>query len=240
MTPTSLVTEENLTEYADQGYTILEGVFTPAEMARTIELVEAFDARQVAAMGGVSSGGGQTFTSHLAEKDPEIRNFMGGPKIVAIATAFLGPDVDLYFNQSVFKRPEGDRVFPWHQDDAYGPVLPQGYLTLWLALTDATEENGCISVLPGSHKGGVRPHVGTPSGLAGHPADDPDQGVLSPVPAGTILAFNSLTLHKSGPNRSKQERKALVLQYCATGLRNAATLDLVPDLIPVAREGAPA
>ncbi|RYG41088.1 phytanoyl-CoA dioxygenase family protein [bacterium] len=236
MTTFTPVSEANLSEYLDQGYTILPNVFSPDEMATTIALVEEFDARRSAGIDG-TEGKAQRFATHLAEQDPELRAFMAGPKLAAIATEFLGPDVDLYFNQSVFKGPEGNRIFPWHQDDAYGPVEPAGYLTLWLALNDATEENGCISVLPGSHRAGLRAHVPTPHGLAGHAADDPDQGIAAPVPAGTIIAFNSLTLHKSGPNTSKGERKALVLQYCAAGLKRAETGEAIPDLIPVMRGG---
>ncbi len=234
-----LIDDSRRAALAVDGYTILEGVFTPDEMARTIALVEALEARNSDTTSGITHAGIATFTSHLAEQDPEIAAFAKHPRIVEIATAILGPDVDLYWNQSVFKKPEGNRIFPWHQDDAYTPVEPAGYLTLWLALTDATPENGCISVLPGSHKGGLRPHERTEYGLAGHPADHPDQGVLAPVKAGSVVVFSSLTLHKSGPNVSKEERKALVLQYAAKGLRLGATGETIPDLIPVARSGEP-
>ena len=226
-------------QLTENGYTILEGVFTPEEMARTITLVEALEARNADTTSGITHAGVQTFTSHLAERDAEIAAFCRHPRIVEIATAILGPDVDLYWNQSVFKKPEGNKIFPWHQDDAYTPVIPAGYLTLWLALTDATRENGCISVLPGSHKGGLRPHERTEYGLAGHAADAPDQGVLAPVMAGSVVLFSSLTLHKSGPNTSKEERKALVLQYAAEGLRLEATGAMIPNLLPVARGGKP-
>ena len=115
---------------------------------------------------------------------PNLAAFVTRPEFVAIATQLLGPDVDLYWNQSVFKQPEGKREFPWHQDDGYTPVTPSPYLTLWLALNDATVENGCISVLPGSHKRGLVPHRPSDIGLVCHDADDPDQGVPVPVKAG--------------------------------------------------------
>ena len=70
----------------------------------------------------------------------------------------------------------GEKEFPWHQDDGYTPVAPSPYLTLWLALNDATEDNGCIWVLPGSHKCGLVEHKPSPIGLICHASDDPDQG----------------------------------------------------------------
>ncbi len=244
MTPT--ITDDQKHRYEQDGYFLLEGVFTPAEMERVATLIEGCQRRHeeaLAAQGGtegISRAGEITFTDHLAENDPEIAAFVTRPEFVAIATQLLGPDVDLYWNQSVFKQPEGKKEFPWHQDDGYTPVTPSPYLTLWLALNDATPENGCISVLPGSHKGGLVPHTPSPIGLVCHDAADPDQGVLAPAKAGSMIAFQSLTMHKSGANVSAGPRKAYVIQYCKTGLRHAVTGELIATGIPLARGGAAA
>jgi ectoine hydroxylase-related dioxygenase (phytanoyl-CoA dioxygenase family) len=186
---------------------------------------------------GISRADEITFTAFLAENDPAIRAFVTRPEFVAITTQLLGPDVDLYWNQSVFKQPEGTKIFPWHQDDGYTPVEPSPYLTLWLALNDATPENGCISVLPGAWKRGLLPHKQTDIGLVCHDADDPDQGVLVPVKAGSIAVFWSLTPHKSGANVSSGPRKAYVIQYSHAGLRNARTGEVLTGKIPLARDG---
>lgn len=145
--------------------------------------------------------------------------------------------MDLYWNQSVFKQPEGKREFPWHQDDGYTAVTPSPYLTLWLALNDATTENGCISVLPGSHKRGLVAHRPSDVGLVCHDADDPDQGVPVPVKAGSLAVFQSLTMHKSGANVSSGTRKAYIVQFSSAGLRNAETGELIDNKIALARGG---
>jgi ectoine hydroxylase-related dioxygenase (phytanoyl-CoA dioxygenase family) len=116
-------------------------------------------------------------------------------------------------------------------------VEPSPYLTLWLALNDATPENGCISVLPGSHKRGLVPHESSPIGLECYSNDDPDQGVRVPVKAGSMAVFSSLTFHKSGPNTSQGPRKAYVIQYSKSPLRLAATGEVIPNKIPIARGG---
>lgn len=244
MIPT--ITEEQHRQFQEQGYFILEDVFTAEEMDELTRVIEAYQRRHDEAMRanggteGISRAGEISFTSHLAEKDETLREFCLRPEFVAISTRLLGPDVDLYWNQAVFKAPEGEKEFPWHQDDGYTPVEPSPYLTLWLALNDATPENGCISVLPGSHKNGRVEHRPSPIGLVCHDLNDPDQGVQAPVRKGSIAAFQSLMFHKSGVNRSSGVRKAYIIQYSHAGLRCAITGEVLNDKIPVAREGKPA
>lgn len=241
MRPT--ITPEQRQQLDDQGFFVLENVFTRDEMdalARRIEDHQRRHQEAVAEQGGtqgISRSNEITFTDHLAEHDPAIRAFCERPEFVALTTQLLGPDTDLYWNQSVFKMPETPREFPWHQDDGYTPVTPTPYLTLWLALNDATPENGCISVLPGSWKRGLVEHQPSPLGLVCHDADDPNQGVRVPVSTGSLAVFWSLTMHKSGPNVSDGPRKAYVIQYAHAGLRNAVTGEAITGLLPIARNG---
>lgn len=241
MIPT--ITPEQLDAYDRQGYFLLEDIFTQQEMDTLSAQIEAYQRRHEEALRakggteGISRADEITFTAFLAEQDEAIHTFVARPEFVAITTQILGPDVDLYWNQSVYKGPDGNAQFPWHQDDGYTPVEPSPYLTLWLALNDATLENGCIWVRPGSQKHGLMPHERTPIGLACHSLDDPDQGVPVPVRGGSMAAFQSLTMHKSGINRSSGIRKAYVIQYSKAGLRNALTGESVGEKIPIARGG---
>lgn len=241
MTPTITPEQRHLLDA--RGFFVLPNVFAREDMddlARRIEDHQRRHQDALAAEGGtqgISRSNEITFTDHLAERDPAIRAFCERPEFVAITTQLLGPDIDLYWNQSVFKMPETPREFPWHQDDGYTPVTPSPYLTLWLALNDATEENGCISVLPGSWRRGLVPHTPSPLGLVCHDAGDPDQGVRVPVAAGSLAVFWSLTMHKSGPNVSDGPRKAYVIQYSQAGLRHAQTGEAIAGLLPIARGG---
>lgn len=241
MIPT--ITAEQRRQFEENGFFVLESVFTQEEMDELARQIEAHHYRHESRLEevgteGISRAGEISFTSHLAEQDESIRAFCERPEFVAITTQLLGPDVDLYWNQSVFKGPEGEKEFPWHQDDGYTPVEPSPYLTLWLALNDATVENGCISVLPGSHKRGLVEHRPSPIGLICHELDDPDQGVRVPVKAGSMAVFQSLTMHKSGVNRSKGIRKAYIIQYSHAGLRSLRTGEILTGKIPIARNGA--
>jgi phytanoyl-CoA hydroxylase len=240
------LTESQHADLEEVGFTILPGVFSPAEMDALALRIEALQEKHLADLKekggteGISRADEITFTCHLAQQDPEIMAFCQRPEFIAITTQLLGPDTDLYWNQSVFKMPEGKKEFPWHQDDGYTPVEPSPYLTLWLALNDATVENGCVWVLPGSYKRGLVKHASTPEGWSCHSLDDPNQGIPVPVKAGSIVAFWSLTMHKSSANVSGGPRKAYIIQYSKAGLISLPGREPVPHLLPIARGGAAA
>jgi hypothetical protein len=108
----------------------------------------------------------------------------------------------------------------WHQDESHIPTRDRSLTAVWLALDDATLDNGCLWVIPGSHRRGVlyptrdRPDArfdGTPE-AHGFPHED---GQAAPVElaAGAALVFNGYLLHRSLPNRSARLRRALVNHY---------------------------
>jgi phytanoyl-CoA hydroxylase len=244
-----VITEEQKNILNEKGFFVLENVFSQWEMdelAKEIENLQKVHVERLILEQASSAESGVTdisrpdeitFTCHLAEQNEAIRAFCKRPEFVAITADLLGPDIDLYWNQSVFKLPEGEREFPWHQDDAYCQVAPSPYLTLWLALNDATPENGCISAMPGSHKNGLVPHTQSPIGLVCHSSEHPDQGLQVPVKAGSLAVFWSMTFHKSGVNRSQGMRKAYIIQCAKAGLRRVDSGELIPDLIPIVRFG---
>jgi ectoine hydroxylase-related dioxygenase (phytanoyl-CoA dioxygenase family) len=128
----------------------------------------------------------------------------------------VGPDVRLYHDQAVYKKPEKPRRFPWHQDNGYNFVEPQQYLTCWVALTDATEDNGCPHVVPGLHRMGTLEHHFTDP-LGWEIFEDHPDAIVVPVGKGGIVVFSSLSPHLTGPNTTGAVRKAYILQYAPDG-----------------------
>ncbi|MFM9874105.1 MAG: phytanoyl-CoA dioxygenase family protein [Fimbriimonadaceae bacterium] len=224
-------------DMTNRGYTIFDSLFTREEMVGLDQCLAQFEERL--AREGLDERE-VVFTQKIAERDDLIRAFAQRDEFVEISVSYLGPDTDLYFNQKVYKNPHGQNSFSWHQDDAYGPVEPAPYLTVWIAISDATPENGCISVLPGSHNRGLVDHWEGSFGLECHRSDDPDQGMLVPLQAGSAAVFWSQTMHKSGPNKSNEVRKALVLQFAPLGLRHKSSGMLIRSRIPIARNGVAA
>src|SRR5262249_55453968 len=146
-----------------------------------------------------------------------VRALAVGDTFVDLCADLIGPDVNMYWDQAVYKKPEKPRRFPWHQDNGYTFIEPQQYLTCWLALTDATEQNGCPGVAPAVHRAGAlaHPDVG-PLGCESF-AEPPTPARPAEVRAGSALVFSSLTPHMTGPNLTDAVRKAYILQYAPAG-----------------------
>jgi ectoine hydroxylase-related dioxygenase (phytanoyl-CoA dioxygenase family) len=164
----------------------------------------------------IAEAGAITFATHLVARSDVLRDLSRHPRIVALCAELIGPDVNLYWDQAVYKKPEKPRRFPWHQDNGYAFVEPQQYLTVWLALTDATLDNGCPRVVPGLHRHGTLRHTYVDP-LGWECLSDPADEVAAPVPAGGAVVFSSLTPHLTGPNTTDAVRKAYILQYAPVG-----------------------
>lgn len=120
----------------------------------------------------------------------------------------------------LFVKPPGFQGQAWHQDEIYIPTRDRSLIGAWLALDDATVENGCLWVIPGSHRSGYlfpqRAH-GNPDefDFAGESYGFDEAGMLPvEVPAGAVVFFNGYLLHRSLKNRSTIYRRVLVNHYC--------------------------
>ena len=110
---------------------------------------------------------------------------------------------------------------PPHQDGYYFRLEPNEAVTMWLALEDVDEENGCVRYVPGSHKLGMRPHgmtgtLGFSRGITDYGPEDVHKEVFFPTKAGDLLVHHSLTIHRADGNSSlSRTRKAIGLIYYA-------------------------
>ncbi len=220
--PFRLVTEAQARQYDEQGFTVLEDAFdaaTIAELAAAIDPIEAEFERLVRdEMGGrafIMRAGEITFTAHLVTKSEVARRFTRHEVFRDLVHDLIGPDVRLYWDQSVYKKPGAVDPFPWHQDNGYTYTEPQQYLTCWVALTDATVENGCPWVLPGRHRQGTFAHELTDLGFVC--TAEAEGAVAVPVKAGGVVVFSSLTPHATGPNRTEATRKTYIVQFAPDG-----------------------
>ena len=91
----------------------------------------------------------------LTDYDPVFQLYARHPAIVAVVVDLLGPDVKLYADQMLLKPPFHGSAKPYQQDSAYWPIEPRELVTCWLAMDDATRENGCMRFLPGTHRLGL-------------------------------------------------------------------------------------
>ncbi len=144
-----------------------------------------------------------------------LRRLACHPLLVGLCHDLVGADVRLYWEQAVIKPPRSAEPVRWHQDNGYTYLDPQAYLTCWIALDDATPDNGCLRVLPRLHRRGTLRHRATPLGFECF--GDPEREVVVPARAGSIVVLSSLTPHRTGRNRTDAPRRAYIVQYAPEG-----------------------
>jgi phytanoyl-CoA hydroxylase len=151
-----------------------------------------------------------------------VRELARAPALVELVEQLIGPGVSVYFSQIFFKPPEGGGPKPAHQDNFYfGPNDPEGVVTAWIALDDATLENGCLYFGEGTNLGPVYGHEappGEPYNLQ-LPQAILDRQPMSPAPVarGGVSFHHGNTFHQSAPNLSRHWRRACALHYVNAG-----------------------
>ena len=235
MTATMLTVEQR-TSWERDGYVMLRG-FVDAESCRAME-DRAVELCRLAAS-GASIGHSlvdpertpwsaarepedrvsKVFILH--DWDPVFEPFARDERLGALIGDLLGPDVDCFLSQFIFKNPEAIGQ-PWHQDALYFPFDPPEQIGVWVAVTDATPKNGPLSILPGSHREPVHDHIGDqrPDANLGYTEIvDMDFSGAEQVlmEAGDVLVFHSRLMHRSTDNVSDGRRAAMVYHYAPAG-----------------------
>ncbi len=143
--------------------------------------------------------------------DAAFTRALAHPNMTAVLSQIIGPNVQLHHSKMLVKPPENGAAFPMHQDYPYFPHENHTMLAASVHLDDADEENGCLCVIPESHKQGSLPHVGTH--YLNHKEYPISMGTPCPASAGDVLFFNYLTVHGSASNRSLRTRRNVLFQY---------------------------
>jgi len=152
---------------------------------------------------------------------PVFAEFMRAPPLLDVLSALLGPSgVRLHGSKLNLKSPEYGSPVEWHQDWAFYPHTNDDVLAVGVLLDDATEENGPLLVLPGSHRGPTFDHHGPDGRFCG--AMDPARDRLDfasavPLiaPAGSCSFHHVRAVHGSAQNRSTQSRNLLLYEFAA-------------------------
>ncbi|MEM7442471.1 MAG: phytanoyl-CoA dioxygenase family protein [Pseudomonadota bacterium] len=173
----------------------------------------------------INVGERRLFLARQHEAYPAVASFVLEGAAAELARELIGPDPRLFTEQFVFKAAGAGSGFAWHQDSGYVGFEHRPYLTLWCALDDATLDNGCVHVLPRNLDAdvSVNRHRWDDAGSEMVGYDGDKEGIAVPCEAGTIVAFSSVTLHRSGPNRTQTPRRAYVCQYSAEPIVNPET-----------------
>src|SRR5215210_2615116 len=162
--------EADLDRFREVGWFIAHDVFTAEECDAALQHIEqaAFELAL-----GDQDDGPLSYRPMMHLTSPELTRVATDERWAPIVLPLLGTgDARLYWEQAVAKPPQARTELPWHQDNGYTPLIPEEFVTCWLALDDADVENGCIWVIPGSHRNGTLAyHAGAGPFRVGHDGD---------------------------------------------------------------------
>lgn len=137
------------------------------------------------------------------------------PAIIERMQCLYGSDLLLWRTNFFVKEP-GAKEIPWHQDHNYWPLEPPIIASAWIAVDEATVENSCLQIIPGSHRKTL-PHIEATEDMVFQEMGDPDyidttQALDLEMKAGEFILFNERTVHHSEPNRSQKRRLGLAVR----------------------------
>jgi ectoine hydroxylase-related dioxygenase (phytanoyl-CoA dioxygenase family) len=228
------------------GYLTGIRISEPAEVdriRRQFDALEAAEGRETCQVGLRDRHFDQRFVWEVATH----------PKVLDAVAALLGPDLMLLFSHFFCKYPApGDgqeepasRFVAWHQDVTYWGLEPPVAVAVWYAVDDSDVENGCMRVIPGTHRAGIREH-GT-SARSGNmlsinqevpvTAAEEASAVDLVLRAGEISLHHGMLIHGSNPNRSSRRRCGLTVRYMPPSVRQVAASSLGYPWTPVLVRG---
>ncbi|MGI9317108.1 MAG: phytanoyl-CoA dioxygenase family protein [bacterium] len=148
------------------------------------------------------------------------------PKLLDAVEQLLGPDILIYNVTYIVKEPMSLSYVSWHQDLTYWGLDSDDQISAWLALSEASEQSGCMQMIPGSHLQGMKTHdIGINDDnnvlFQSQTVHDIDSasGVMCPLSPGQASLHHGWTLHRSMPNESEDRRIGLNIQYIAPHVR---------------------
>ena len=225
------VTDAHVARFHEQGYLIVENAFTAREVQIALDglfhllsgAVEEFDGVQYER----ASAGVAIEDMSVEEKQDYVRKFMSfvdyderlnelahHPLLLALVERLIGEAPVLFQSMALLKPPRLGRDKPWHQDAAYFQIeLDAKVVGCWIALDEATIENGCMVIAPGSHLNGPVVHFRRRDWQICDTDVDNSGAVAVPLKPGGLLIFQSLLHHGTPPNDSGLRRRALQFHY---------------------------
>ena len=222
-----MLSAEQIAYYHKHGFLTVENVLSAAELAALQRVTDEFvdRSRAVAASDDIFD----LEPNHSAEhprlrriKNPIIQHevydqTMRHDGILNIVEQLVGPGVRRNNTKLNMKEPDHGSAVEWHQDWAFYPHTNDDILAVGVCIDDMTEENGCMLMAPGSHKGELHSHHenGVFVGAVSEPGFQPPQVEKCLVKAGGITIHHARTLHASTPNHSANPRRLLLFEYCS-------------------------
>lgn len=220
--------------FNEHGFVVVRSFFSKDEIAELRRALDRYVAETVPALNGTDvvfekNGTAIRNLFRMEQHDTFFDTFGRRPEVLSVADVLANGKASLRAVQTFNKPAAVGSPVPQHQDNAYFCLTPPDAFTMWVAVDAATEENGPVHYLPGTHTLGSLEHVY--SGQAGNSLkmssprrfekEDVYRALMDP---GDVIFHHCRTIHFSGPNTSGKNRVGMVIPYAGTHVEEDATL----------------
>ncbi len=213
------LSEEQVESYERDGFLSPVDVFSQEEAARYRGLLEEAEAKYPEALSGAARNNAHCNFTFLDE-------ITHHPVLLDAVEDIIGANIVCCATVLFIKEANDPGFVSWHQDGKYMGLEPSNGLTAWVALSESNETSGCMQVIPGSHKEGMRDHDDTYADknilTRGQEVQgiDADKAVSMPLKPGQASFHHQSVVHSSQPNRSNDRRIGFAIQtYFSTEVR---------------------
>ncbi|OAS13473.1 phytanoyl-CoA dioxygenase family protein [Paenibacillus oryzisoli] len=239
----SLLTAEQCAFYQENGFVQVDNVLNEQELIELRQYMEEVMIEDSGALSLQTDKKGGSYYRVLNQRVNVWRDHGGmhkysfNPRFAQMALELTGASgIRLFHDHALWKMPGDSKPTPWHQDYPYWPMTEQGAMSIWIALDDVDESNGCMMFVPKSQNAGKLNHID----LA-NPQDlfefvkgtdyENAKPVKVPLKAGSCTFHNGLTFHYAHSNVTDKPRRALAIIYMPdgttfSGKKHAITMDL--------------
>src|SRR5688572_9143280 len=216
------LTEAQVRHYHDNGFLFPIPVLSPAEVAESMRNIERLEAR----IGTPLSKAHKKYRSGSYTFLPWVDALCRHPRVLDAVEDVIGPDILVYWATSFVKEPGSPAFTAWHQDSTYFGLDPHGHVTAWVALTDATEQAGCMEVLPPNGSPRQYRHaqkrlensINAAGQVIVETIDETGVTAMA-LKAGEMSLHHTLCPHRSAPNAAPHRRIGYGISYIPAHVR---------------------
>ncbi len=158
----------------------------------------------------------------MCERNIHYRRLLYDDRILNPVEDLIGPNIQLFHDQALFKPAHHGGPVHWHQDNAYWRCSPPNLVSCWLTLDDVDIHNGAMQFIPGSHFNSVEHERAADTNALLDMVDkvDHSQAAVAPLPAGGVTLHHCQTLHYTAPNVTDRQRRAFVIHLMMPGTKS--------------------
>ena len=212
------LTTDQLNHYKDKGYISPVNALTSSEAKEIRDEIEKIENKWPGALEGINR-------NYIHLISPIFNKICLNKNILDAVQSIIGKNILICGTTLFIKNPNEKGFVSYHQDAKYIGLEPHNWVTVWLAVTDTNEHNGCMRMLPGSHKENLKSHeqkfdnnnlLTRGQTIKGVPLDKTEPVILK---AGQVSLHHPLVVHGSGLNKSNDRRIGFVIQsYIGTNV----------------------